>query len=106
VLTLGDYALWDWSIAGGRDVLALASGLTLIPLAAATLALVALGAARLSAALLGRTRGRDLAHTGATRGSRSRRRARKRPAGQTRPSPSRAAATERASERDSRRLAA
>jgi hypothetical protein len=47
VLTGGDYALWDWSIADGHDLVSLLSGLTLLPLAAATLALLAVGVARL-----------------------------------------------------------
>jgi hypothetical protein len=47
VLTAADYALWDWSIANGHDILSLIAGLTLLPLAAATVALIALGAARL-----------------------------------------------------------
>lgn len=46
-LTGGDYALWDWSIADGHDLLSLLSGLTLLPLAAASLALLAVGVARL-----------------------------------------------------------
>jgi hypothetical protein len=47
VLTAADYALWDWSIASGHDIVSLIAGLTLLPLAAATLALLALGAWRL-----------------------------------------------------------
>ena len=47
VLTAADYALWDWSIASGHDIVSLIAGLTLLPLAAATLALLALGTARL-----------------------------------------------------------
>ena len=47
VLTGCDYVLWTWSIADGHDVLSLVSGLTLLPLLAATLALLAIGAARL-----------------------------------------------------------
>ena len=47
VLTVADYALWDWSIADGHDIVSLIAGLTLLPLAAATLALLAVGAARL-----------------------------------------------------------
>lgn len=47
VLTVADYALWDWSIADGHDIVSLVAGLTLLPLAAATLALLAVGAARL-----------------------------------------------------------
>jgi hypothetical protein len=46
-LTAADYALWDWSIADGHDIVSLVSGLTLLPLAAAALAMLALGAARL-----------------------------------------------------------
>jgi hypothetical protein len=46
VLTAADYALWDWSIADGHDIVSLVAGLTLLPLAAATLALLAVGAAR------------------------------------------------------------
>lgn len=33
-LTVGDYLLWKWSVAGSHDVIALASGMTLLPLAA------------------------------------------------------------------------
>jgi hypothetical protein len=51
-LTIGDYLLWNWSLNGSHDVLALVSGLTLPPLAAAFLWLIALTAAR----LLARTR--------------------------------------------------
>jgi len=40
-LTLGDYLLWNWSLSGNHDVLAVAAGLTLPPLALATLALLA-----------------------------------------------------------------
>lgn len=54
VLTGGDYALWHWSIADGHDVVSLVSGLTLLPLLAATLALLAVGAARLLSAVLER----------------------------------------------------
>ncbi len=41
-LTAGDYMLWNWSVGGAHDVLALASGLTLLPLAAVCLGLLAL----------------------------------------------------------------
>jgi hypothetical protein len=51
-LTIGDYLLWNWSLNGSHDVLALASGLTLPPLAAAFIWLIALTGAR----LLARTR--------------------------------------------------
>jgi membrane protein implicated in regulation of membrane protease activity len=54
VLTGGDYALWTWSIAGGHDVLSLVAGLTLLPLAAVSLALMAVAGARLLAFALER----------------------------------------------------
>ena len=53
-LTIGDYLLWNWSLNGSHDVLALVSGLSLPPLAAALVWLIALTAAR----LLGRATGR------------------------------------------------
>lgn len=46
-LTIGDYLLWNWSLNGSHDVLALVSGLTLPPLAAALVWLIALTAVRL-----------------------------------------------------------
>jgi hypothetical protein len=46
VLAGGDYLLWNWSLQGSHDVLALISGLTLTPLAIALLWLLALNAAR------------------------------------------------------------
>lgn len=46
-LTVGDYFLWNWSLSGSHDVLALVSGLSLPPLAAASVWLIALTAARL-----------------------------------------------------------
>lgn len=51
-LTAGDYALWDWSVGGSHDVLALASGMTLLPLAAVSVGLLALAAITLLARLL------------------------------------------------------
>jgi hypothetical protein len=45
-LTLGDYLVWNWSLNGNHDVLALVSGLTLPPLAVACLWLLALSVAR------------------------------------------------------------
>jgi hypothetical protein len=53
VLTAGDYLLWDWSIAGGHDIVSLVAGLTLLPLAAISLGQLALAAGRLLRALLG-----------------------------------------------------
>ncbi|MCW2969850.1 MAG: hypothetical protein JWO23_977 [Solirubrobacterales bacterium] len=46
-LTVGDYLLWNWSLNGSHDVLALVSGLTLPPLAVACVWLLALSAGRL-----------------------------------------------------------
>jgi hypothetical protein len=48
-LTVGDYLLWNWSLNGNHDVLALVSGLTLLPLAVAALWLLALTIASLIA---------------------------------------------------------
>lgn len=66
-LTAADYALWDWSIAGGHDVVSLVSGLTLLPLAAATLAMLAVGGARLVEFALERSAGGSR-NTGAAAG--------------------------------------
>jgi hypothetical protein len=46
-LTVGDYLLWNWSLNGNHDVLALASGLTLPPLALASIWLLAIAVTRL-----------------------------------------------------------
>lgn len=46
-LTVGDYFLWNWSLGGSHDVIALVSGLTLPPLAAASVWLIALTVTRL-----------------------------------------------------------
>jgi hypothetical protein len=54
VLTVADYMLWNWSIAGGHDVVSLVAGLTLLPLGTVSIAQVALAAARLMGLLLGR----------------------------------------------------
>lgn len=50
-LTVGDYLLWNWSLNGSHAALALASGLTLPPLAVACAWLLVLALARLVAAL-------------------------------------------------------
>jgi hypothetical protein len=55
VLTGVDYALWDWSIASGHDIVSLVAGLTLLPLAALSLGGLVLAAARLCGFLLGRS---------------------------------------------------
>ena len=46
-LTLGDYLLWNWSLNGNHEVLALIAGLTLPPLALAWVWLIAVNLARL-----------------------------------------------------------
>lgn len=68
-LTLGDYLLWNWSLNGNHDVIALISGLTLPPLAVVLLWLLALGIARLlaHAARRPRLRARTSAHSGPQR---------------------------------------
>lgn len=48
-LTLGDYLLWNWSLNGNLDAVALVAGLTLPPLAVACAWLLALSVARLLA---------------------------------------------------------
>ena len=55
VLTGVDYALWDWSIADGHDIVSLVAGLTLLPLAAIAIGGLALAGARLFGLLLGRS---------------------------------------------------
>lgn len=100
VLTAADYAFWDWSIAGGHDLVSLISGLTLLPLAAATLAMLAVGAGRLLSLALEHpaTRRRSAA------GDAAKRRASAHDAQTAVPDPHHADAAER--ERSSRRLAA
>jgi hypothetical protein len=49
VLAGGDYLLWNWSLQGNHDVLALIAGLTLPPLAIALICLLVLNTARLLA---------------------------------------------------------
>jgi hypothetical protein len=48
-LTLGDYLLWNWSLGGDREVLALIAGLSLPPLLAACMLMLLLSVARLLA---------------------------------------------------------
>jgi hypothetical protein len=64
-LTAADYALWDWSIASGHDIVSLVSGLTLLPMAAITLGMLAVGGARLLRFVLGGTARRPTARAGA-----------------------------------------
>jgi hypothetical protein len=51
-LAIGDYLLWNWSLNGSHDVLALVSGLTLPPLAVACIWLLVLSVADLVAATI------------------------------------------------------
>jgi hypothetical protein len=68
-LTVGDYLLWNWSLNGNHDVLALVSGLTLPPLAVACLWLLAMSVARLIGAIARRPAWRT-GRAARTRGSR------------------------------------
>jgi hypothetical protein len=65
-LAVGDYLVWNWSLNGNHDVLALVSGLTLPPLALASIWLLAISATR----LLGRLARRHAAGPGQRRQSR------------------------------------
>lgn len=55
-LTAVDYLLWDWSVAGSHDVLALISGMTLLPLAVLSLWLIGVATLRLLAHSLRQSR--------------------------------------------------
>jgi hypothetical protein len=59
-LTVGDYLLWNWSLNGSHDVVALVSGLTLPPLVLACVWLLALSVGRLLARYTRRSAGRTL----------------------------------------------
>jgi hypothetical protein len=100
-MTTGDYALWDWSIADGHDVVSLVAGLTLIPLAAVSLAGLVLAGGRLVGVVFGSRAGkraRPRARTHARAGHASR-------ATHT-PEPPQGAAAASESEASSRSLAA
>ncbi len=60
-ITFGDSLLWNWSLDGSHDVLALVSGLTLPPLAIACLWLLVLSLGRLIARSTHSSRGRSAA---------------------------------------------
>jgi hypothetical protein len=58
-VTLGDYLLWNWSLAGNHDVLAIAAGLSLLPLIFACLWLLGMSVLHLISSSTGRSqRGR------------------------------------------------
>jgi hypothetical protein len=69
VLTGMDYALWDWSIADGHDIVSLVAGLTLLPLAAVSLGALALVGARFLRFLLGSSSALARARTSARKAS-------------------------------------
>ena len=68
-LTVGDYLLWNWSLNGNHDVLALVAGLTLPPLAVACVWLAAVDVARLLASRAVRPGARGRAGTDAQKPS-------------------------------------
>ncbi|HWX45858.1 MAG TPA: hypothetical protein VNY52_11115 [Solirubrobacteraceae bacterium] len=49
LLALGDYLLWNWSLGANHDIVALVSGMTLIPLLIALVWLLVLAVAHLIA---------------------------------------------------------
>jgi hypothetical protein len=73
LLSLGDYLLWNWSLNGNHDVVALIAGTTLVPLLIALVWLLALGSARLVAGAARQARARASARAGAFAEARSRR---------------------------------
>ncbi|MGH2853626.1 MAG: hypothetical protein ACRDLF_05475 [Solirubrobacteraceae bacterium] len=58
LLALCDYLLWNWSLSANHDILALVSGMTLIPLLIALAWLLVLAVARLLAGIAQRPRAR------------------------------------------------
>jgi hypothetical protein len=65
LLSLVDYALWNWSLGAGHDLVALAAGLTLIPLLIALAWLVLVSATRLVGEAMRRARASAATRTGA-----------------------------------------
>jgi hypothetical protein len=61
LLALADYLLWNWSLGGSRDILALVAGLTLVPLLIAVAWLLVRDTTRLLAKTARRTRARPAA---------------------------------------------
>jgi hypothetical protein len=101
-LTVGDYLLWNWSLNGNHDVIALISGLTLPPLALVSFWLVAVTSAELAGMLTRRRRTARATSRDAARRSHSR--SRRAPAGALEDSPP--AARTASAEADSRKIAA
>lgn len=98
-LAAGDYLLWNWSLNGNHDVLALASGLTLPPLALVSIWLLAITAAR----ALGKLSSRSTRQAGSARQRTTRRPETTSPA---RTAPTATTAVTTPSEPPSRRIAA
>jgi hypothetical protein len=71
-LTLGDYLLWNWSLNGNHDVLALLSGLTLPLLALACIWLLAVSLARIVSSSARRSKLRPARLRGAAQGQKHR----------------------------------
>jgi len=100
-LAIGDYLLWNWSLNGSHDVLALVSGLTLPPLVVACAWLLVLSVADLIAARIRRPSAR--ARAGGAHARNRRRRGRQ---AATASVESAQVATAQARGADSRKLAA
>lgn len=71
LLALCDYLLWNWSLSANHDILALVSGMTLIPLLIALAWLLVLAVTRLLGQLAQRSRVLSISG-GRTTGSRTR----------------------------------
>ncbi len=69
-LSAGDYLLWQWSIAGGHDIVSLLAGCTLVPLAAVSAYRLVLAGASLLSLGARLSRGRSRASAPAKRVSR------------------------------------
>jgi hypothetical protein len=67
LLALCDYLLWNWSLSTNHDILALVSGMTLIPLLIALAWLLVIAVARLIALAAQRPRARSGAPGGIVR---------------------------------------
>jgi hypothetical protein len=72
LLSLGDYLLWNWSLNGNHDIVALIAGVTLVPLLIALVWLLALGTTSLIAAAARRARTLPAARSGTYAAARSR----------------------------------
>jgi hypothetical protein len=57
LVLVGDYLLWKWSLGGGRSLLAIVTGLALVPLTIVLLWLLAVSFVRLTSRAVARTVG-------------------------------------------------